>query len=146
MDVARWNRLSAASCASPQACTAVGSRVSQQFALAERWDGSTWKTQHVPDVNLIGYARLTAVSRSSDSACMALGTYNGGSAAIAESWQGAVWRLHAMPNPQQPEPYVQPAGLSCAGPATCVAVGTDGSTLAEIWTGEHWQITPAASP
>ena len=66
---------------------------------------------------------------------MALGTYNGGTSAIAESWNGAAWQLHTMPSPPQPEPYIQPACLSCTGPAACVAVGTDGRTLAEIWAG-----------
>lgn len=74
----------AVSYTSPRAGTAVGSSASQQFAPAERWDGSTCKTQHVPDVNLIGYTRLTAVSCSYDSACMALGSYNARVLAIAE--------------------------------------------------------------
>jgi hypothetical protein len=146
VDVTRRDQLSAVSCTSPRACTAVGSSASQQFALAERWDGSTWNTQHAPDVDRIGYTRLTAVSCSSDSACMALGNYNGGFMAIAESWNGAAWRLHRMPSPPQPEPYVQPASLSCTGPAACIAVGTNGSTLAEIWVGAHWQITPTPTP
>jgi hypothetical protein len=51
-----------------------------------------------------------------------------------------------MPSPPQPEPYARPAGLSCTGPAACVAAGTDGRTLAEIWAGAHWQITPTPSP
>jgi hypothetical protein len=80
VDVASWDQLSAVSCTSPRACTAVGSSASGQFPLAERWDGSTWTTQHVPDVNAIGYTQLTAVSCSSARACMALGTYNGASA------------------------------------------------------------------
>jgi hypothetical protein len=146
VDVARWNQLSAVSCTSPRACTAVGSSASQQFALAERWDGSTWKAQHVPDLNPTGYTRLTAVSCSTGSACMAAGTYNGGIALIAESWNGAAWTLHLMPGPQQPEPDVQPASLSCTVPGACVAVGTDGRALAEIWAGGRWQITPAPSP
>jgi len=146
VNVASWNQLSAVSCTSPRACTAVGSSASQQFALAERWDGSTWKTQHVPDLNPTGYSRLTAVSCSSGSACMAAGTYNGGIAAIAESWNGAVWTLHTMPGPQQQEPDLQPADLACTGPDACVAVGTDGRTLAEIWAGAHWQLTPTPSP
>jgi hypothetical protein len=146
VDVARRDQLNAISCTSPRACTAVGSSASGQFALAEHWDGSTWKTQHVPDVNLSGYTQLTAVSCSSDSACMALGTYNGGIMAVAESWHGVAWKLHQMPGPPQPEPSVQPAGLSCTGPAACVAVGTDGRTIAEIWAGTHWRITPTPSP
>jgi len=146
VDVSRWDQLSAVSCTSPRACTAVGSSASQQFALAERWDGATWQTQHVPDVNLTGYTRLTAVSCSHDSACMALGDYNGGVLAVAESWNGAAWRLHPMPSPPQPEPYVQPASLSCTGAAACIAVGTDGSALAEIWADGRWQITPAPGP
>jgi hypothetical protein len=128
------------------ACTAVGSSASGQSALAERWDGSTWKTQHVPGVNLTGYTRLTAVSCSAASACIAAGTYDGGIMAIAESWNGAAWELRPMPGPPQRQPYVQPAGLWCTGSAACVAVGTDGRTLAEIWAGTHWQITPTPSP
>jgi hypothetical protein len=146
VDVARWDQFSAVSCTSPRACTAVGSSASQQFALAERWDGATWQIQHVPDVNQTGYTRLTAVSCSQDSACMALGNYNGGALAIAESWNGAAWRLRTMPSPPRPEPDVQPASLSCTRPTACVAVGTDGSALAEIWAGAHWQITATSSP
>jgi hypothetical protein len=145
-NVASWNQLTAVSCTSPRACTAVGSSASGKFALAERWDGSTWTIQSVPDVNRIGSTQLTAVWCSSDSACMAVGTYNGATAAIAESWNGAVWTLHPMPGPPQPEPFVQPAGLSCTGPAGCVAVGNDGRTLAETCAGARWQITPTPSP
>jgi hypothetical protein len=146
VNVARWDQLSAVSCTSPRACTAVGSSASGQLALAERWDGSTWKAQHVPDVNPTGSTQLTAVSCSSESSCMAVGTYNGATAAIAESWNGAAWKLYRMPGPPQPQPLVQPAGLSCTGPGACVAVGTDGRTLAEIWAGTRWQITPTPSP
>ena len=146
VNVAHWNQLSAVSCTSPRACTAVGSSASEQFALAERWDGSTWAVQRVPDVSAYGYTRLTAVSCSTDSTCMATGTYDGGSAAIAESWNGTAWTLHTMPGPPQSQPYLQPTGLSCTGPAACVAVGADGSTLTEIWDDTHWQITPAPNP
>jgi hypothetical protein len=145
VNVASWNQLTAVSCTSPRSCTAVGSSASR-FALAERWDGSAWTIQRVPEVNRTGYTQLTAVSCSSNSACMAVGTYNEGITAIAESWNGAAWTLHLMPGPPQPQPFVQPAGLSCTGPAECVAAGNDGRTLAEIWAGTHWQITPTPSP
>ncbi len=148
VNVASWNQLTAVSCTSPRSCTAVGSSASR-FALAERWDGSTWTIQRVPGANRAGSTQLTAVSCSSGSACMAVGTYNAGIAAIAESWNGVAWTLHVMPGPPQPQPFVQPAGLSCtgsAGPAECVAVGNDGRTLAEIWAGARWQITPTPSP
>jgi hypothetical protein len=79
--------------------------------LAERWGGSTWKTQQVPDVNEIGYTQLTAVSCSAASACVAMGTYNGGTGAISELWNGTSWKLYPMPGPAQAEPFVQPAGL-----------------------------------
>jgi hypothetical protein len=146
VNVDRWNQFSVVSCTSPRACTAVGSSASGQFTLAERWDGSAWKTQHVPDANLIGYTTLTAVSCRSDTSCLAVGTYDGGFRAIAETWNGAAWKLEPMPGPPQPEPFVQPAGLSCAGPAACVMVGTDGRTLAETWAGTRWRITPTPNP
>jgi hypothetical protein len=146
VDVASWDQLSAVSCTSPRACTAVGSSGSGQFALAERWDGSAWTIQHVPDVNPAGYTQLTAVSCSSDTACMALGSYDVAASGIAESWNGAAWQLYPMPGRPQPEPFVRPAGLSCPGPAACVAVGTDGRTLAEIWAGAHWRITATPNP
>jgi hypothetical protein len=145
IDVASWDQLSAISCTSPHACTAVGSSASGKFALAEHWDGSAWAIQHVPDVDQIGYTKLTAVSCSADRACMALGTYDEGTNAIAESWDGAAWQLYPMPSPPQPEPFVLPAGLSCSGP-TCVAVGTDGRTLAEILADGRWRVTPTPNP
>jgi len=63
-----------------------------------------------------------------------------GLCASSAAWPGQ------MPGPPQPQPFVQPTGLSCTGPAECVAVGNDGRTLAEIWVGAHWQITPTPSP
>jgi hypothetical protein len=81
-----------------------------------------------------------------DDAEEAAATHNRGISTIAESWNGAGWQLHLMPSPPQPEPYVHPAGLSCTGPDACVAVGTDGRTLAETGADAHWQITPTPSP
>jgi hypothetical protein len=146
VNVDRWNQLSAVSCTSPRACTAVGSSGSGQFALAERWDGSAWTTQHVPDANRIGYTALAAVSCSTVASCVTVGTYNGGFRAIAETWNGAAWKLQPMPGPPQAEPHVEPATVSCAGPAACVAVGTDGRTLAENLAGTRWRITPTPNP
>jgi hypothetical protein len=47
-DVARWDQLSAVSCTSPRACTAVGSSTSGQFTLAERRDGAGWQPHLMP--------------------------------------------------------------------------------------------------
>jgi hypothetical protein len=141
VNAASWNRLSAVSCTSPRACTAVGS-YAQQFPLAERWNGSAWRSERVPALNKIGYTELTAVSCSTDSSCLAAGTYDGGSRAIGESWNAGTWRLSVLPGPPQAAPFVQPAGVSCAGPAACVAVGTDGAGLAEVWNDGRWRITP----
>jgi len=136
VNAASWNRLSAVSCTSPRACTAVGS-YAQQFPLAERWNGSAWLSERVPALNKIGYTELTAVSCSTERSCLAAGTYDGGSQAIAESWNAGTWRLSVLPGPPQGEPFVQPAGVSCAGPAAC-----DGAGLAEVWSGGRWRITP----
>jgi hypothetical protein len=79
-------------------------------------------------------------------ACTAVGTYDEGTRAIAGLWNGAARKLYPTPSPPQSEPFVQPAALSCTGPSACITTGTDGGTLAEIWAGVHWRITPAIRP
>jgi hypothetical protein len=146
IEVTGRSELSAVSCPTPRACTAVGATASGQFALAERWDGSAWKVEHVPGPSRTGYTKLTAVSCSSASSCMAVGSYDGGASGIAEAWQAGAWRLYRLLSPPQPEPFAPPAGVSCASPAACTEVGTDGGTLAEVWDGTRWRITPTPDP
>ena len=100
--------LTAVSCSAPTACTAVGyTQPGQGLAypgtlLAERWNGSTWAIQSIPEPsgkNVGAYA--SGVSCPSVNRCVAVGFYaiNGaGEHTIAENWNGTSWSLQTFPN------------------------------------------------
>jgi hypothetical protein len=67
--------LTAISCTSTSACTAVGDR--DFSTLAEHWNGTSWKVQPTPDV--VGELNsLLGVSCTAATTCMAVGEYDGG--------------------------------------------------------------------
>jgi hypothetical protein len=99
------NGFNAVSCASPIACTAVGSEVA-------RWDGRHWSVQSAP----IGTDTLTGVSCTSVDACTAVGFES-------YTWNGREWSSAPIARP----PHVKTVALnsvSCASPESCVAVGS----------------------
>lgn len=59
----------------------------------------------------------------------------------------AAW--HVTPSPSRPGANELDA-VSCHGPGFCAAVGTSrlgsGGTLAEVWHGRRWSLTPSPSP
>ncbi len=144
--------LASVSCASPDACEAVGYREDHadvKYPLAERWDGSAWKTEDVPlpgtppqaDAN--GFATLTGVSCSAPDSCVAVGDVTPSQAVFAETWDGTRWTAQNLPLP----PGVNGGtlnGISCSSTRACTAVGTyivSGEfrgTLAEQWDGRQW--------
>jgi hypothetical protein len=91
---AKSTSLSAVSCTSATACTAVGSynnSAGTQFALAEHWDGSTWSIQATPTPSGATSSSLSAVSCTSATTCTAVGTYTnstGTQLALAERYAG----------------------------------------------------------
>ena len=84
-------------------------------------------------------------------ACVAVGSYFKDSVKaqvpLAASWNGKAWRLQPVPAPAQTS-YSQLYGVSCVRRAFCSAVGSDvltserWITLAEVWRGKRWEITP----
>jgi hypothetical protein len=152
--------LYAVSCASPSACTAVGSSVKNamgagDFTLAERWNGSRWAIQPTPTPS--GNAELYGVSCTSPSACTAIGYYATGPDyqphdwPLAERWNGNRWYVQKTPKPRSPGGIVL-YGVSCTSRRTCTAVGGTGGnpsellggrTVAERWNGRRWWTTPA---
>ena len=145
------------SCASPTACTAVGSytdAANQSLPLAERWNGKTWSIQ--PSVVPSGAhnGTLWSVSCTSGRACTAVGNYWNGSSVtvtLVERWDGARWSVQPTPNPAGAKnSYLR--GVSCASGKACMAVGsyTDSAgisvALAEHWAGKKWSLQPTAQP
>ena len=102
---AEASSLSAVSCTSASACTAVGTTVSG--ALAERWNGTAWKIQSVPNRAGGTSVELAGVKCTSATACTAVGQYVNGSGVevtLAERWNGTSWKVQSTPNPRMSRP------------------------------------------
>jgi hypothetical protein len=133
---ATLNSLGSVSCVSASFCEAVGEHFNtsgNQTALAEQWNGTSWKIQAVPlpppvlgsNVREI----LNSVSCVSASFCEAVGT--GGAGPNAEMWNGTSWTLQARPGFD-----VTPQAVSCATVDFCVSVNGDGQV--NTWDGTAW--------
>ena len=139
--------LTAVSCSSTNACTAVGSYYDGVTTrpLIERRNGSTWTIQRwpttAPDV------MLTGVSCSSRTACMTIGYTSNPERPAAGGWNGTRWRIKPPRNPRGAL-AAEFSGISCASPNACVAVGAflshqaAWSDLVERWNGHNWAIQP----
>ena len=149
--------LTGVSCATPTACTAVGSYENGRslwVTLTESWNGFKWTKHTTPDPSGATYSQLSGVSCLSATACTAVGFYTSRakvSGTLAEVWNGTNWAIAASPNPNG-STYNQLSGVSCATVAFCIAVGYDtngGSvpvTLAEVWNGAAWSIMSTPNP
>jgi hypothetical protein len=151
--------VTAASCTSATACTAVGyygNSSGTTLTLAERWNGTSWTIKPSPNPTAAPASAFYAVSCTSATACTAAGSYANSSgiyATLAERWNGTSWAIQPTPNPQAGRPsYFY--GMSCASASACTAVGYyspssgGNATLAERWNGTAWaiQATPNATP
>jgi hypothetical protein len=133
--------LSAVSCTSATACTAVGWQSLCTFgcgccgrALAERWNGTSWtiQTLEVPstDPELV-YSSLSGVSCTSAAACTAVGDAPpNASGTLTEFWDGSTWTIQSSPS--QSVEYANLTGVSCISATACEAVG---GALAERYSG-----------
>lgn len=154
--------LTAVSCVSAAACTAVGDytgtmviggkRVFASRALIESWNGTTWSVARSPNPRSYG-VNLYGVSCVSATACTAVGWYSNGSnipKTLAESWNGTTWSIAPSRNigPASSSNYLY--GVSCTSPTACFAVGWwDNSVivphktftnLIELWNGTSWSV------
>ncbi len=137
--------LSAVSCSSPGACTAVGAD------FAERWNGARWTLQVM---HSLGGTVLAGVSCPSQNACIAVGRHQDGlsTVTLAEAWNGTTWRIQATPNPAGTFGGVL-RDVSCTSASACTAVGSynrgpfgPAAPLAEAWNGIRWSIQAVPSP
>jgi hypothetical protein len=146
--------LSGVSCSSKNSCIAIGSssRTSAgNRTLVEQWNGKAWTIEASPNPKTAVGDSLQAVSCSSAHRCMAVGGFSGtstGSRPLAERWNGRTWTIKALLAPSG-DSYAVLAGVSCASPNACLAVGTgsDGgqaeTAVDETWNGTKWRLVPA---
>jgi hypothetical protein len=158
-DAAATNELSAVSCTSGRACTAVGSHAaslsSTGFPLAERWNGTRWRIQRTVLPTGARSGGLVGMSCPSATACTAVGSTPGKtpdtSVNLAESWNGTSWRVQAVPAPKGSTSSLL-SGVSCTSPNACSAVGNYGTAagrvlaVAERWNGTTWRIQAVPKP
>jgi len=143
------------SCASAEACTAVGRSLKSTYSpLAESWNGKEWTIQATPIPAGSKSTQLFAVSCTSAEACTAVGRHapsSGGVATLAERWNGKEWTIQATPNPVGSKGS-ELLGVSCSSGEACTAVGSyiNASgvvvTLAERWNGKEWTIQATPNP
>jgi hypothetical protein len=150
-------RLSAVSCTTPTACTAVGYYITtsnQELAVAEAWNGTAWTIQPTPSPTGAAGTFLDAVSCTTLTACTAAGQYSTTSSqelTLAEAWNGTTWTIQPTPNPTDTTFSLLDA-VSCTTLTACTAVGryigSSGAsvTLAERWNGTAWAIQPTPDP
>jgi hypothetical protein len=139
--------LTAVSCVSAAACTAVGgykNRAGDFVSLAERWDGGRWAIQATPNPPG-GSVTLDAVSCPSANVCTAVGYY-ANDLPLVERWDRAGWVIQPSPNPSVAD-QTNLSGVSCTSASACIVVGSNGDmTLAERWDGTRWTIQPTPNP
>lgn len=119
-------------CPSANACTAVGSYrlpTSKRFAtFAERWNGTSWSVERVPDPTggKLIMDTLSAVSCSSASACAAVGDITNRSGTVGEplieQWNGKQWSVGQISASLQGSLR----GVACTSARACTAVGSLG--------------------
>jgi hypothetical protein len=112
--------LTAVSCTSSAACTAVGS-YDAGGTLAERWNGQRWTIESMPQ---LARGSLYGVSCASNRVCTAVGQDR--YATLAERWNGRHWAIQTTPSPPALVYYNGSglSGVSCLSPSVCTAVGS----------------------
>jgi photosystem II stability/assembly factor-like uncharacterized protein len=119
------NELTAVSCVSAEACTAVGYYAASQTEdgpdarplVMRTTDGSTWRRVPLPD---LGRASLSGVSCTATSRCTAVGTRGTGTLVLRTS-NGATWTPHSSPSPGRHRSSL--SSVSCVRANKCTAVG-----------------------
>ena len=128
------SQLSAVSCTSETACTAVG--LGGGRTLAERWNGLSWSIQTTPDP--VGGA-FDAVSCAKARACTAVGGTSPAvyGQALAEGWNGSRWSMQRIPKVVNAS-NESLLGVSCASQRSCAAVGAATEVSGFYAVALHW--------
>jgi hypothetical protein len=143
---ANSNFLYDVSCASANACAAVGfyTAPGADKALVEWWNGSSWKVVPSPSPGAV-WNFLYDVDCRTATSCTAVGRYendSGVNRTLIEVWNGTSWKVVPSPN-NGTGPNVL-SGVACPTSTFCVAVGDlqkggIDRTLIEMWNGSVWK-------
>jgi hypothetical protein len=149
--------LTAVSCPSRVACTAVGyatARSGAGVALAEHWNGARWSIERTAVLPGARGSLLFGVACPSATVCTAVGSVispSGRSRPLTERWNGSRWTGRPIPAPAGRVSYL--GGVSCSSPADCTAVGyagdrlgTAGVALTERWSASRSTIERTIRP
>jgi hypothetical protein len=146
--------LNGISCASATNCLAVGqylNQAGQSLNFAEAWNGHAWRIIPTPSPGTLD--GLNDVACFAGGRCLAVGAYLGSArrvATLAAEWDGTRWTVLHTASPGVLGNDL--AGVACARPGACMAVGNVTSpgapylTLAEAWNGSAWRVLPTPRP
>ena len=127
------NELGSVSCASRDACMAVGDSGSGsgfntvRITLAEHWNGSHWSV--LPTPNPVQLDEFNSVSCSSRGSCVAVGDYTdrAGDATLplVERWHGGRWSVVPTPRSLSTGRSADPTllAVACFPKGSCLAIG-----------------------
>ena len=146
---AQFAQLFSVSCTA-SSCEAVGLYFDSSGAivpLGERWNGTAWRAQPVPNPARASGNPLDFVSCPSASDCTAvgLGNLDGTPFTLAERWRNSGWRIENVPSPAGAAANLL-NGIACPATNRCVAVGTAGPTRGVFsaealrWNGRTWRL------
>ncbi len=126
-------------------------------ALVQVWNGSSWNTMTVPAPSGQSSYELESASCVSATFCVVVGygfAQTQQSTPFADEWNGSSWSAGVGVSLPSGSDSAELLGVSCTGPAWCMATGaatntstTFGFAIAEQWNGTAWSLAPTpASP
>jgi hypothetical protein len=116
IDGAVGTTLTAVSCTSADACTAVGNVLNganQHQTLAERWNGREWLVQSTPNPGGATDSFLSSVSCSSATACTAVGSLDTSCRSDPDTRRAVEWAELGNPVNSQCEQYCRQRPERC---------------------------------
>lgn len=148
--------LAGVGCSSSSACTAVGSYDdgSATWALAERWNGTTWALQTIPRPSGATVSQLSGVTCITSTFCVAVGGYVdalGVQQPFAATWNGTSWTQSTVPLVSGSTGTALSA-VTCASTTSCNVVGSylDASgtpfPTAASYNGSRWTLQSVPTP
>ena len=146
---AKYAGLNWIACYSAQDCVAVGSDnpasdTSDQYSLAETWNGHSWTAHRAPTPSTSHtWSFLDAASCPTAEYCLLGGAYvnsSGGGSLLADSWDGEHWGHPVVKSPASTTGsyYNFISGISCLKSTACTTVGLavkNAGTISQSTTG-----------